>query len=453
MSRSTFIKKNILQILFATIILSIVPATHYCQQTVLVKYEEMIGRGILKSRGSECFVITPEHVVRDVFENINIIGTNNVQSYSKIEKVFENDLAVLRIQGGGSQNCEYWEMPNNIDAIIDNALDGFLIVKLEDGSEKLVGVSFAVKNSKYLVVKPEEELKKGYSGSSLFCLHEGKKVLVGMLLNVNEDGNGDVIKVNVINSAIDILFKSKLTITSNVTNARVFLNGKEVASLINNKGEYLMNPGTVKISLEKDKFKNFYRELDIKADTFTLNANLEEIIGKVIINTEPKDAEAIFDDGNKYLTPVNISLPYGVYNVKLIKENYNTESFTININDSKTYPTTINLVPSLDYVADQRVKSIRRKALGGFLVASLFAGGAYYGYKYFDNKLISINQELSMNPPIKTNEDKKSLYTALKYTSIGLGGVVSLGAISNLFKSLTYSKSKYLRDRERSRVK
>jgi hypothetical protein len=181
------------------------------QETVYVEADGQIGGGILRSRGSECFVITPAHVVENVLNRVSVIGSNFTQSRATVSKILSNDLALLYLTSGGIQNCGEWESSELLDDIIKKSTEGILEVTVFDGSKKLIRVSITEKQFNQLVVRPyfeDETIIKGYSGSVLYTLYKGEKVILGMLMEVDKYGKGIVLTQKAINSRLQDFFQS-----------------------------------------------------------------------------------------------------------------------------------------------------------------------------------------------------------------------------------------------------
>jgi peptidase E len=182
------------------------------QETVYLEADGQIGGGILRSRGSECFVITPGHVIENMLNEASITGTKSVKSKAVLERKFSNDLALLRVTGGGTQNCSEWKSHRLLDEIIEKSFEGILEIKGSNGSNKLIKVLITEKEDTKFVVRPyfqDETIIKGYSGSTLFTLHEGERIILGMLMEVDAYGRGVVLNQKTINNNLDSFFNTK----------------------------------------------------------------------------------------------------------------------------------------------------------------------------------------------------------------------------------------------------
>ena len=160
------------------------------QNTVYLESGEF-GRGILKSRSGESFVIAPFHVVENLMGGqISIYGNKNILSKGELIKSFPGDLAIIRIVGGGTQESTSWKVDANYSSNLDQLLEGFLELRNNDGSADLMPVSILNKDDQNITIEPKkqgETFKKGMSGSSLFANVNGQKMYLGMLLSIDDE--------------------------------------------------------------------------------------------------------------------------------------------------------------------------------------------------------------------------------------------------------------------------
>ena len=153
------------------------------QTTVYIESGEF-GRGILKSRSGECFVIAPNHLIKPYGE-ISIIGENNVKSSGEFLQSFDPDLAIVRITGGGNQECAPWSIPRNYSTVVSKSTEGYLELLNGDGSISIMQVAFSGKTSSELIIEPNKSTQtfaKGMSGSSLYTnvINLGNTVLMNI---------------------------------------------------------------------------------------------------------------------------------------------------------------------------------------------------------------------------------------------------------------------------------
>ena len=146
------------------------------------------GRGLLKSRGEECFVITPKHVIGDYdLAKVGIIGDKKVKSFASIEHQYKEDLAILRVEGGGTQKCTEWSVEDKFETIIDNNASGFVEYRDSDGSVQKADVEVIGVNSEEIQIQRKDAMSvfvKGWSGSSFFVNSNGQRTYLGMLYQI-----------------------------------------------------------------------------------------------------------------------------------------------------------------------------------------------------------------------------------------------------------------------------
>lgn len=181
------------------IFISLMVTSLFAQETVYLqsfKYgsENDHGRGIIKTRTGECFIIAPKHVAKD---SIGIIGANKVRSSGEVEYIDTKfDLAIVRITGGGQLNCSGWKSPDDFSTILNNMSFTFLEVRDKNGSiENLLVLVKKIDNkSIYIVPKDKDEgYIKGMSGAALFTQYKNEKVFLGMFLAVDSRTNEGVV--------------------------------------------------------------------------------------------------------------------------------------------------------------------------------------------------------------------------------------------------------------------
>lgn len=90
---------------------------------------------------------------------------------------------------------------------------------------------------------------------------------------------------------------SRINITSNVYNARVKIQDKEVGSIINNSFLFDLAPGFYKVEVLKEKFDPLIKEIEIFPDTTQLiQFNLTQNIFDLKINVSPDEAVLFIND-------------------------------------------------------------------------------------------------------------------------------------------------------------
>ncbi|MBT8316915.1 MAG: hypothetical protein HKP59_04770 [Lutibacter sp.] len=178
------------------------------------------GRGLLKSRSGECFVITPAHVVNESMSKISIIGNKNVLSGGNLVQELSSDLAIVRIVDGGTQNCTTWFVPKNYSSILNSTVDAYLELRENNGGSKLMQVFITEKDEETITIVPKrntDSFVKGMSGGALFTQFEGKKIFLGMLQQMGDDGEGYVYQADDMERILGGFFEENRSNSSNIT--------------------------------------------------------------------------------------------------------------------------------------------------------------------------------------------------------------------------------------------
>jgi len=183
------------------------------QETVYIEANEF-GRGIIKPRAAECFVIAPLHAV-DGNNNIEIIGEKNAKTKGELIQATANDLAIIRTTIGAELYCEDWKVDGSYDRILENSVDGFLKIRQNDGGFKLIQVDIKEVNESNITIEPKksnDSFSKGMSGSTLFTNEDGEKVCLGMLMEIDSENNeGYVFQIDNIIADLQDFFNLERT--------------------------------------------------------------------------------------------------------------------------------------------------------------------------------------------------------------------------------------------------
>jgi hypothetical protein len=133
-----------------------------------------------------------------------------------------------------------------------------------------------------------------------------------------------------------------LSLNSTPSNAVVFLNNKRVGKTPIQNKQLLSN--TYHLKLQKDLYHDIDQNITLKdGDNTKLNFDFEPAFGKMIITSQPTDANVFIDGELVGKTPfTNKMQPSGKYNVKLEKQLWLGDEKTITIQDNQT--TTQNFI-------------------------------------------------------------------------------------------------------------
>jgi len=180
----------------------------YSQTTVYVKTNQF-GRGILKMRGSETYVITPEHLLKEYYGPITVHGKAGQRARAELLKTYIGDLAILQFSDAPNFNASKWQLDKNYSSIIETISEAYVELREEDGSASKVAVSITGVDVQFISIKPDDHNEKfyqGMSGSSLFVNYQGQKVFLGMLQSIADDENGSVIRADEMEKILGSFF-------------------------------------------------------------------------------------------------------------------------------------------------------------------------------------------------------------------------------------------------------
>ena len=142
------------------------------------------GQGMLRGRGTECFVVTPYHVVEGSSEAVRVVGVRSSQARAEVVRQLPGDLAILRVEGVGGLPCAEWTPPEDLPGLLRGQGAGTLSMREADGSQTLLPVTFRGIDDEAIFVRPsrpDDQISKSMSGGSLLV----NGVVVGMLLSVD----------------------------------------------------------------------------------------------------------------------------------------------------------------------------------------------------------------------------------------------------------------------------
>ena len=152
------------------------------------------GQGVLRARGSECFLITPHHVVAKTLGSVKITGERTVHGAAELLRVVPGDIAILRVMERGTLPCPEWNGAADVSALLRKASGGHLSVKEADGTSTIVPVTFRTVDTDTVEIRPSargDEIRQGMSGASLIV----NGALAGLLLTTN-NGVGTVTRID-----------------------------------------------------------------------------------------------------------------------------------------------------------------------------------------------------------------------------------------------------------------
>lgn len=166
------------------------------------------GQGILRPRNTECLIITPAHVVENGFA-IEATTAEQIHAPAEIMELFPGDIAVLRLKSDSPVSCRRSSWPNHstLNNLLGTEKEGELHTMLADGSMRKTPVEIVgFDKFRNIYIRPqtgEDALAKGFSGSPLFIGGQ----CAGMLLSVNNNGVGNVIRQDALANTLALFFE------------------------------------------------------------------------------------------------------------------------------------------------------------------------------------------------------------------------------------------------------
>jgi hypothetical protein len=145
------------------------------------------GAGYTVARDTECFIVTPQHVVNFATpDSIRITDSDGTSAKARVVKEIPDfDVALLRVTESAPIDCQAdWSDGTGAAAAIGEA--PFLVARRLDDAGRTIQTRFFVSSAspEEITLQPyraDDELREGDSGSSLYAGSE----LVGMITSVD----------------------------------------------------------------------------------------------------------------------------------------------------------------------------------------------------------------------------------------------------------------------------
>jgi hypothetical protein len=171
--------------------------------SVFVRAPGANGAGLSRTKAGKCFVVTPEHVVRNPGV-VQVIGFGARTATARVQYADKaTDVAVLAVNDTASAICDDagWPQATSLDSVLASATSGSLLLPGEDGNRKIMPVQLLGVERRRVVVEPQaptDRFLQGFSGGVLVI----NNTPVGMLLNVAGERNGNVFRFDYISGLI-----------------------------------------------------------------------------------------------------------------------------------------------------------------------------------------------------------------------------------------------------------
>ena len=174
------------------------------------------GRGLLRARGTQCFAITPGHVVEPGASTIRLIAPDARIATGGLVQTFPGDLAAVEVIGLEEDACAEWMVTDGLPELIASAVDATIVGLTEAGTEELVPVDILEKTNLSFRVRPKnsaDEIIQGFSGSAVYI----NGAVAGILTEVVPDGLGVVYRIDRVEEIMGAFFAEVVPSTSTCT--------------------------------------------------------------------------------------------------------------------------------------------------------------------------------------------------------------------------------------------
>ncbi len=166
------------------------------------------GRGVLRERNGECFVITPEHVV-DSSARIRVIDEKRHEVSARFEASYAPDLTVLRLAAGPVSCSFLWDKGRGLSARLAKATVAVVLAQGATGATERFYMRVVSHSDRTVTIRPQsgdDRLRQGLSGSMVEIA--GRPA--GMLMQVDaETGEGLVFRQDYVTSVMAPFFAVK----------------------------------------------------------------------------------------------------------------------------------------------------------------------------------------------------------------------------------------------------
>ncbi|NPA47179.1 MAG: PEGA domain-containing protein, partial [Thermococci archaeon] len=199
-----------------------------------------------------------------------------------------------------------------------------------------------------------------------------------------------------------------LTITSDPYGAKVYINGtyKGITPLV-----LSLIPGTYKVKLTRRGYKNYTTTVKLSPDkSKTLSVTLSPLYGQVKITSTPLGAKVYINGSYKGMTPLDLSLPPGTYNVRISKQGYKDYETPLSLSAGEHKTLSVTLTPLFGYLTVTSTPS----------GASVYIDGKYAGTTPLENYRLPTGDHT-----VKVGKDGYKTYTTTVDVSPGATSTVS----------------------------
>lgn len=148
-----------------SIVLIVIGINEVRGDTVFLQAGGQTGVGITRMRGSECFVVTADHVLGN-FQTVSIVGYRGVQATGTKERNYAEDIAVLRVAAQGAEVCGGQQWRNSTTTSVKQSMHWQIEGSNKDGSVRVMDVALESIDDRFLYVTPSRANDTFYQGMS-----------------------------------------------------------------------------------------------------------------------------------------------------------------------------------------------------------------------------------------------------------------------------------------------
>lgn len=148
------------------------------------------GRGVLRGRAGDCFLLTPEHVLAGRAD-VSLIAAGRLEGRAELEGRYPPDLALLRVRSG--LGCDgFWDEGRKLDDLLAGAEEGTIVSAGPEGSLERRRVRLVSTDERIVRVRPVETADRLFAGLSGSLLEVSSRP-AGMLVQVDVESHEGIV--------------------------------------------------------------------------------------------------------------------------------------------------------------------------------------------------------------------------------------------------------------------
>ncbi|WP_232473523.1 PEGA domain-containing protein [Thermococcus profundus] len=158
-----------------------------------------------------------------------------------------------------------------------------------------------------------------------------------------------------------------LTVYSTPSGAEVYVDG----SLVDRTPirDYKLLTGRHEVRIVKEDYEEYFKNVTIEpGETTVVNVTLTPKPAVLAINSDPSGAKVYINGTYEGVTPLNLTLQPGTYEVRLVKEDYENYTFTVTLEPGEERTLNVSLTPRFGYLTVYSIPSDAEVYVDGSLV-------------------------------------------------------------------------------------